>query len=177
MSRGRLYYTFADPENFGAKILLGSLGEHHLLFADAHVLPFAKRRRFRVANALPGRLHPLPFCWHYRFGDSRGRHVSRRVNRIVAGLDKFRQEIDISLCIFICKIFLETTANCAMHAFYDCTFQVGVPTHLKLNAPRPVTCPEIIYLDIPYPYQFVHVWDVVVGWNISCHRILNETPR
>jgi len=67
-------------------------------------------------------------------GDSRGRHAIRRVNRVIVGLDKFRQNIDISVGIFICKIFVDSIANCAMDTFHDRTFQVGVPTQQKLNA-------------------------------------------
>ena len=34
----------------------------------------------------------------------------------------------------MCKIFVESTANRAMHSFHDRTFIVGVPKHLKLDA-------------------------------------------
>ena len=56
------------------------------------------------------------------------------MNRVIVGLEKFRQNIDISVGMFMCKIFVESIANPAKHTFSDRTFEVGVPAHLKLNA-------------------------------------------
>ena len=53
-------------------------------------------------------------------------------------LDKFRQDMDITICIFMYEICIESIANRALHAFDDRTFQVGVPAHMKLNAPTHV---------------------------------------
>ena len=60
-SRQPLDY-FRDPESIGAENLFDSLGETHLLLADAHVLPHAKRRCcLHDANASPSpSLHSLP---------------------------------------------------------------------------------------------------------------------
>jgi len=133
-SRPPLDY-FCDPENLGAEILFVSLGTPLLFLGDAHVLPKTERC-FRDANAppFPGRLQPLLYCENVRIGDSRGRYANRRVNGVIVDLDKFRQKINISVVIFIYKIFVDSIANCAMHSFHGRTLQLGVSTHLKLNA-------------------------------------------
>jgi len=125
---------FRYPKYVGAEILFGSLGKPHFLLADTHVLPNMKRR-FREANAPSPGLHSLPYSEYVRIGDSRGRYFSRRVNRVIVRLDKFRQNINISVRIFICKIFIESIANRAMHTFQDRRFQVGVSAHVILNVP------------------------------------------
>ena len=61
--------------------------------------------------------------------------ASRRVNRVIVGIDLFRVNMDLSVGIFICKIFVEPIANRAMPTFQDRTFQVRVPAHMKLGAP------------------------------------------
>jgi len=45
------------------------------------------------------------------------------------------QDKDVSVLIFMCKIFIESVANRAMHAFHDCTIQVVVSAHMKQEAP------------------------------------------
>ena len=105
----------------GAEILFGCLGKPHILLADSHVLPQAKRR-FRKSKAPSSGLRPLAYRELVRIGHSRGRHSSRRVNCVTVGREKFRENVDMSVGIFICKIFVES--------IYDRTFLVGVSTHL-----------------------------------------------
>jgi len=84
--------------------------------------------RRELAPGLP----PSSSIW--QVGNSRGRLACRRVNRVIVGIDKFRQDINISVLISIRKIFIESIANRAMHAFHYRTFQVGVPANLILDA-------------------------------------------
>jgi len=56
------------------------------------------------------------------------------MNRVIVGLDKFRQNMDISLRIFMYKIFVESIANRAMQKFQERTFQVDVSARVILNA-------------------------------------------
>jgi len=99
--------NFRDSENLFAEIMFGSLGIPHHLLADAHVLPHPKRRFFATKNASPDLLDSLPYGKHVRIGDSRWRHATRPVNRVILDLDKFRQNIDLSAGSFIRKIFVE----------------------------------------------------------------------
>jgi len=56
------------------------------------------------------------------------------VNSVIVGPEKFREDIDISIGILMCEIFIVSIANRAMHVFHYRTFQVGFRAHLKLNA-------------------------------------------
>jgi len=47
------------------------------------------------------------------------------VNRVIVGPDKLRESIDMSVVIFICKIFVDSNVYRAIHTFYDRTFVVG----------------------------------------------------
>jgi len=50
----------------------------------------------------------------------RGSHAGRRVNRVIVGSDKYRENVDIT--------------NCALRTLYNRTFYVGVLAHLKVYA-------------------------------------------
>jgi len=56
------------------------------------------------------------------------------MERVVVGFDNFSHDIDISARISIRKIFIDSIVNSAMHAFLNRTFQVEVPTNLKMDA-------------------------------------------
>ena len=129
-------HYFRNPKYLSAEILLDRLAKVHHLLADAHLLPYAKRR-FRTADAKSAGLHPLPYRKNVRIGHSRVRHASRRVNRVIVGPDKLSEKIDTYAGIFICKIIVKSIANSAMSTFHDRTFEVGFITQMKLCAITP----------------------------------------
>ena len=53
---------------------------------------------------------------------------------MIVDLDKFWKNVDIPVGIFVSEIFIQRIANCPMSAFDHATFNVGIPTHLKLDA-------------------------------------------
>jgi len=96
-------YNFRNPKYFGVEILFAALGKLHHFLADTHVLPNGKLD-FGHANASTS--NSLPYGEDVRICHTRGRHTSRRVNRVILAPDNFRQNVDISESIFISKIFV-----------------------------------------------------------------------
>jgi len=113
--------------------MLGALGKLHLVLAETHVLPYAKPR-LGDRNTTSAGLHPVPYRENVRFGNSRWRHARRRANRVIVGTDKFSDNVYICAGIFVGVIFIEPIANRTMPVFDDAILNVGIPTHLKVNA-------------------------------------------
>jgi len=88
----------------------------------------------RDSKATSPILHPLLYLENVPIGHSRQRHASRLVDRVSVGFDKFRENVDISVRIFISAIFVHHIANRSMRAFDDGAFNFGILTHLKKNA-------------------------------------------
>jgi len=121
MRRGVADYRLRDSKYLRANILLGALGTLHLLLADTHVLTHAKLGLRDENAACPG-LHPFPYREDVRIGHSRRRHAGRRVNRVIVGPDKFWENVDITVDIFVGEIFIQPIANRPMRAFDNATF-------------------------------------------------------
>jgi hypothetical protein len=81
------------------------LGKLHFHFDGTHVLPDAKLGRCE-SNVLPLGLSPTPCGENVRIGYSRRRDAYCRVNRVIVGLDKFRQNVYISVGIYKCRVLL-----------------------------------------------------------------------
>jgi len=56
------------------------------------------------------------------------------LNRVIVGPEKFWENFDIPVGIFVGEIFIQPIANRPMRRFDNATINVGIPTHLKLNA-------------------------------------------
>jgi len=104
---------------------LCSLWTLHFLFVDSHVLPDTKHDRSDT-NTLPVDLHPTIFCVDESIGHSRRRYACGRMNRVIVSLDKFRQNVYISVGIFICKILVQSISDYPMSMFHDRTFDFGM---------------------------------------------------
>jgi len=114
VSRTPLYHL-RYPKYHRAKILLGALRKISLL------VPVS-----------PG-FHPLPYREDVRNGHSRRRHARRRVNRVIVGTDKFWENDDIFVGIFVGEILIQPIANRSVCALDDASFNFGIHRHLKLN--------------------------------------------
>ena len=95
---------FNDPKYFGTEIMFRGFGKLHFLFADTHVLPDTNLSR-RDSKTLPLGLLPTPYGEDVSIGHSRRRHACGRVKRVIVGLDKFRQNVYISVGILYVLYF------------------------------------------------------------------------
>ena len=66
-------------------------------------------------------------------GHSRRHHACGQVNRVIVGLDIFRQNVYISVGIFIRKVLVESISDRPVSTFHDRTFDIGIFPNLKLN--------------------------------------------
>ena len=80
------------------------------------------------ANATSQEIHPLPYGEVVRIGHSRRSHARRRVNRVIVGPGKFWENVDISVGIFVCEIFIQPFANRSSSASNDATSDVFLNT-------------------------------------------------
>ena len=124
---------FNDPKYFGTEIVFRSFCKPHFLFADSHVVPDTKLGRLD-SNTLSLGIHPTPYCEDVRIGHSRRRHTCSRVNCVIVGLDKFRQNGNIAVGISGCKIFEKSISDRPVSTFHDRTFHIRISANLKLNA-------------------------------------------
>ena len=81
------------------KVCSPHLGKLNLLLTDTHVLPYAK---FDLTHAnATATVHSLPYGEDVRICYMRRCHTCRRVNRVIVGPDRFRQDVDTAESIFI----------------------------------------------------------------------------
>ncbi len=58
------------------------------------------------------------------------------MNRIVIAPDEFWQDVDVSVRVSLCHVFVQHIANRAMATFYYSALRIRVSAYLKLNALR-----------------------------------------
>ena len=124
---------FNNPIHFGTEIVFCSLCKIRFLFADSQVRPDTKLGR-RESNTLPLGLHPTPYYENVSIGQSRRLHACVRVNRVIASLDKIRQNVYITVRILEPKISVECVSDRPVGTFHDRTFHIWIFVNLKLNA-------------------------------------------
>jgi len=115
---------FNNHKYFGTEIVFCTLWKLHFLFADSHVLPDTKLGR-RDSNTLTLGLHPTPYCEDVSIGHSRRLHACSRVNCVIVSLDKFRQNVNISVRVPERKISVKSISGRPVGVFNDCTFLIG----------------------------------------------------
>jgi len=101
--------------------------------SESYVLPDTKLGRCD-SHTLPLGLHPTPYCEDVSIGHSRRCHACSRVNRVIVSLDKFRQNVNISVRVPERKISVQTISDRPLGTFHDRTFHIGIYANLKLNA-------------------------------------------
>ena len=121
---------FNIPKYFGAEIVF--CGLLHFLFADYHVLPDTKLGR-RDSNTLSLGLHPTPYSEDVSIVHSRRRRACSLVNRVIVSLDKFRQNVYISVRISDRGKFEKSLSDRPLGTFHDGTFHIGIFENLELN--------------------------------------------
>ena len=94
---------FNDPKYFRTEIVLCRLCKLLFYLPDSHVLPDTKRG-LRDSNTLPFGLHPTPYGEDVIIRHWRRCHASDRVYRVIVNIDKLRQNVYISVCVFECEI-------------------------------------------------------------------------
>jgi len=96
------------------------------------MLPYTKFR-FYCTKVTTLIIHPIPNRGNIGICYFRWRHASSVVNRICVCFDKFWENVDISVRIFIGKVFVELIANHSISNFYDGAFHFGIFIYLKLK--------------------------------------------
>jgi len=56
------------------------------------------------------------------------------VDRRVTAGDKVREYVNVSVRVFMCKIFVQFIAHGSLDSFDNRAFDIGVPTDLEFNA-------------------------------------------
>ena len=120
------------PHPYRAFTKTRGFGKLHFLFGETHVLP-ATNLGCRDSNPLSSGFHPAPYCEDVTVGHSRRRHSNCRVDCVIVSLDKFRQNVYITVGIAGSKIFERSISQCPVSTFYDRTFDVGIFANLKLT--------------------------------------------
>jgi hypothetical protein len=118
-------------EYFICIVLLTTLGKFEHLLTVSDMLSYFK---FDWCTAY-GTMSSPHFMLYFQYifiCYFRGRHASRRVNRIVVPLDEFRQYIYVSVRALMPYIFTACREWCDGSLDYR-TFQIRVFTYLKLN--------------------------------------------
>jgi hypothetical protein len=124
---------FCDAEYFGAEILFRAFRKLHLLFADTHVLTPSNSRSYSTDATSPI-IHPLPYREDIGVRYFGGCRAHGWVYRVVVSSDKFWENVDIPVRVFIGEVFIEPVPNCPLSSLHDRAFNVGIFTYLKLNA-------------------------------------------
>ena len=77
------------------------------------------------------------------------------MNGSIVPLNKFGQDIYISIRVLIGEISVQFIAQRSVDALHDRTFDVGISNRLETRSPHILATFENAYSETPFPYPYV----------------------
>ena len=148
------------PEYFGDIVLLAALGKRLFFFTVSDMLTHNKSDCRTSYGTMFGRLL-IPYREYIRNRDLRWPYAGSTVNRKVVAPDEFRQNVDVSVRVFVCYVFVLLIANGAMASFYlNDLLKNSLPLSIRIQIGCLLSAPEYFArTDRNAAVTVVHVFD------------------